>query len=108
MCLSRHLIVLTFFLGIINAFELPIRQALVFDLLDDKRDLPNAIALNSSLFNGSRLIGPAVAGMIVALAGEGICFLINAFSYLASVSAFTAMKIRKPSEKKRRAGCLLI
>lgn len=101
-----HLIVLTFFLGIINAFELPIRQALVFDLLDDKRDLPNAIALNSSLFNGSRLIGPAVAGMIVALAGEGICFLINAFSYLASVSAFTAMKIRKTFREKKESRVL--
>lgn len=101
-----HLIVLTFFLGIINAFELPIRQALVFDLLDDKRDLPNAIALNSSLFNGSRLIGPAVAGMIVALAGEGICFLINAFSYLASVSAFTAMNIRKTFREKKESRVL--
>ncbi|HOP62668.1 MAG TPA: MFS transporter [Spirochaetota bacterium] len=89
-----HLIFLTFLLGVINAFELPIRQALVFDLLDDKEDLPNAIALNSSLFNGSRLIGPAVAGAIVAMAGEGICFLINAVSYIASISAFVLMKIK--------------
>lgn len=101
-----HLIVLAFFLGIINAFELPIRQALVFDLLDDKRDLPNAIALNSSLFNGSRLIGPAVAGMIVAIAGEGICFLINAVSYLASISAFTAMEIRRTFREKKESRVL--
>ncbi|HPF05073.1 MAG TPA: MFS transporter [Spirochaetota bacterium] len=98
-----HLILLTFLLGVINAFELPIRQALVFDLLDNKRDLPNAIALNSSLFNASRLIGPAVAGMIVALAGEGICFLINAVSYLASISAFAAMKIRKTFREKKES-----
>jgi MFS family permease len=101
-----HLIILTFLLGVINAFELPIRQALVFDLLDDKRDLPNAIALNSSLFNGSRLIGPAVAGMIVAFAGEGICFLINAVSYLASISAFIAMKIRKTFREKKESRVL--
>jgi len=98
-----HLLLLTFLLGVINAFELPIRQALVFDLLDDKRDLPNAIALNSSLFNGSRLIGPAVAGMIVAMAGEGICFLINAVSYLASISAFSAMKIKSAGREKRES-----
>jgi MFS family permease len=96
-----HLILLTFLLGVINAFELPIRQALVFDLIDNKRDLPNAIALNSSLFNGSRLIGPAVAGMIVAAAGEGICFLINAVSYLASISSFCAMQIKVSAREKR-------
>lgn len=98
-----HLILLTFLLGVINAFELPIRQAMVFDLLDDKRDLPNAIALNSSLFNGSRLIGPAIAGVIVAMAGEGICFLINAVSYLASISAFCAMKIKAAEREKRES-----
>lgn len=96
-----HLIFLTFILGVINAFELPIRQAIVLDLLDNKADLPNAIALNSSLFNGSRLIGPAVAGAIVAMAGEGICFIINAVSYMASISAFSAMKITAAWRPKR-------
>lgn len=88
-----HLIALALILGIVNSFEMPIRQALVFDLLDNKSDLPNAIALNSSLFNGSRLIGPAVAGITVAAAGEGICFLINAVSYIAAIAAFASMKI---------------
>lgn len=99
-----HLILLALLLGIINSFEMPIRQALVSDLLDNKRDLPNAIALNSSLFNGSRLIGPAVAGIIVAVAGEGVCFLINGFSYIASITAFTAMRIieAKPDVSERR------
>jgi len=88
-----HLLSLSLLLGIINSFEMPIRQALVNELLDDKRDLPNAIALNSSLFNGSRLLGPAVAGIVVAAAGEGICFLVNGISYIASISAFTAMSL---------------
>ncbi len=96
-----HLILLTFILGVINSFEMPIRQALVVDLLDNKSDLPNAIALNSSLFNGSRLFGPAVAGMIVAIAGEGICFLVNAISYIASISAFSAMKISVTVKEKK-------
>lgn len=99
-----HLILLALLLGIINSFEMPIRQALVSDLLDNKQDLPNAIALNSSLFNGSRLIGPAVAGIIVAAAGEGVCFVINGFSYIAAIVAFSAMKIfvGKPDVSKRR------
>jgi MFS family permease len=87
------LILLSFFLGIINAFDIPIRQSFVVEMLDRKEDLPNAIALNSFLFNGARLIGPTIAGMIIAFAGEGICFLINAVSYLAVIPALLAMKI---------------
>ena len=80
-------------LGIINAFEMPTRQAFVMEMIGDKSLLPNAITLNSSIFNGSRLIGPAIAGIIVSIAGEGFCFLINAVSYIAVIAAFVSMDV---------------
>ena len=88
-----HILTLSCILGIINAFEMPVRQAFVIEMIKDKSDLPNAIALNSSIFNASRLVGPAVAGIIVAAAGEGICFLINAVSYIAVIAAFVSMNV---------------
>jgi MFS family permease len=88
-----QIIILAFFLGVANAFEMPSRQAFVIEMVDDKSDLGNAIALNSGLFNGSRLIGPAVAGIVVAVAGEGICFALNGVSFLAAIIAFMLMKI---------------
>ncbi len=88
-----HILTLSCILGIINAFEMPVRQAFVIEMVKDKSDLPNAIALNSSIFNASRLIGPALAGVIVAAAGEGVCFLINGISYIAVIAAFVSMKV---------------
>lgn len=88
-----QIIVLAFSLGVANAFEMPSRQAFVIEMVDDKSDLGNAIALNSGLFNGSRFIGPAIAGIVVAVAGEGICFALNGISYLAAIMAYTLMKI---------------
>jgi MFS family permease len=78
-------------LGIINSFEMPVRQAFVIDLIKDRADLTNAIALNSMIFNVSRFIGPAIAGIVVAKFGTGICFLINGVSYFAIISSFLAM-----------------
>ncbi len=95
-----HILTLTCILGIINAFEMPVRQAFVIEMIKDKSDLPNAIALNSSIFNGSRLIGPALAGIIVASAGEGICFLINGISYIAVIAAFMSMHVSPVKIKK--------
>jgi MFS family permease len=86
------LIMLALTLGCINAVDLPARQAFVAQMVPDKRDLPNAIGLNSFLMNGSRFVGPALAGLIVALAGEAACFLVNALSYLAVLAALAAIR----------------
>jgi len=87
-----HIIVLSCLLGFINAFDMPIRQSFVPDMLERKEDLSNAIALNSIMVNGSRLIGPSVAGILIAAVGEGYCFLINGLSFIAVIGALLAMK----------------
>lgn len=92
-----HLIVLSIFQGIINAFDAPARQAFVPEIIERKDDLANAIALNSSMFNGARLIGPAIGGLLVASVGAGYCFLIDGLSYIAVIAALLAMKV-KPSK----------
>src|SRR6202161_490153 len=74
-------------LGIINAFDVPARQSLVYEMVDDKADLPNALALNSSMVNLSRLIGPAIAGIVLESIGDGACFLLNALSFVAVIGA---------------------
>jgi MFS family permease len=89
--------------GIINAFDVPARQAFVVEMIEDRNDLPNAIALNSSMFNSARLIGPAIGGMLVATAGEGNCFLIDGFSYIAVIAALLAMTVPAAAMKKSRA-----
>src|SRR5579862_288345 len=73
--------------GFVNAFDLPCRQAFVISIVEDKADLPNAIALNSSMFNIARLIGPSVAGLIIAVSNEGWCYLLDGVSYLAVIAA---------------------
>ena len=94
-----HLLILGAVLGIVNAFDMPARQTLVNRLVAVE-DLPNAIALNSSMINAARIVGPALAGVLVAALGEGFCFLLNALSYLAVLWALLAMKV---SESARRA-----
>ncbi|HEV7498701.1 MAG TPA: MFS transporter, partial [Vicinamibacteria bacterium] len=73
----RHILVLSAFQGVINAFDTPARQAFAVDMVEDRADLPNAIALNSSMVNGARLIGPSVAGVLIAVTNEGWCFLLD-------------------------------
>ncbi|HUJ28427.1 MAG TPA: MFS transporter [Myxococcales bacterium] len=85
---------LQLFQGVINAFDTPARQAFVVEMVEDRADLPNAIALNSSMFNGARLLGPSVAGVLIALVGEGGCFLIDGVSYLAVIAGLLAMRVR--------------
>ncbi|MEQ1909245.1 MAG: MFS transporter [Vicinamibacterales bacterium] len=80
--------------GIVNAFDMPGRQAFVVSLIEDKRDLGNAIALNSSMFNAGRLVGPSVAGLIIAATNEGWCYLFDGVSYLAVIAALLAMHVR--------------
>lgn len=98
-----HIIALSIVFGVINAFDAPARQSLVIDLIDDPKNLGNAIALNSAIFNGARLVGPAIAGMLIAVVGEGVCFLINAFSFIFVIGALWQIKILKervaPPEK---------
>ena len=79
-----HVFVLAGFLGVVNAFDIPGRQSFLVDMVG-KDDLMNAIALNSSMFNGARVIGPAIAGILVAKIGEGWCFFANAISYIAVI-----------------------
>jgi MFS family permease len=88
-----HLVLLSVFLGIVNAFDTPIRQSLVIEMIEKREDLGNAIALNSSMVNAARLVGPSVAGILIATVGEGMCFLLNAVSYVAVIAALTAMTI---------------
>ncbi len=93
-----QIILFSTFLGVVNAFDIPVRQALVIDLVERKEELSNAIALNSSMFNAARLIGPSIAGVLVASFGEGVCFAINAASYLAVILAITAMRLTPPAK----------
>lgn len=89
-----HIIALSVFQGMVNCFDMPTRQAFVIDLVEKKDNLGNAIALNSSLFSGSRLIGPAIAGLLISLVGAGYCFLIDGISYIAVISSLLAMRIK--------------
>jgi MFS family permease len=87
-----HVFVLATLLGVVNAFDIPARQAFLVDMVG-KEDLMNAIALNSSMFNGARIIGPAIAGVLVAKIGEGWCFFANAVSYVAVIMGLVMMKL---------------
>ena len=90
-----HILLLAPLLGVVNAFDIPGRQSFLVDMVG-KEDLMNAIALNSSMFNGARVIGPAVAGILVAKIGEGWCFAANAISYIAVIAGLTMMKVECP------------
>src|SRR5262252_7852735 len=92
-----HVILLSVFQGLINAFDMPARQAFVVEMVERREDLANAIALNSSLVNAGRLLGPGLGGVVIAAVGEGWCFMIDAISYLAVVASLLAMHIgRRP------------
>jgi len=86
-----QIILLSLFIGCVNAIDMPNRQSFVIYMIDDRNDLGNAIALNSAMFNGARFIGPFIAGVLIATVGEGICFLINALSYIAVIVAILSM-----------------
>ena len=88
-----HIVLLSGFLGCINAFDIPARQSFVVQMVEKKEDLGNAIALNSTIVNGARLLGPSLAGILIATTGEGICFLINTLSYIFVILSLLLMKI---------------
>jgi MFS family permease len=84
---------LSIFQGFVNAFDMPARQVFIVQAVEDKADLANAIALNSSVFNGARLLGPSIAGVLIARFGEGVCFATDAVSYLAVLIALLMMSV---------------
>jgi len=90
-----HIFVLAALLGMVNALDIPARQSFLVDMVG-KEDLMNAIALNSSMFNGARIVGPAIAGILVARIGEGWCFFANAVSYIAVICGLLMMRVERP------------
>jgi MFS family permease len=92
--------------GLINAFDMPGRQAFLVQMVEDKQDLGNAIALNSSMVNMARLIGPALAGIVIGSVGEGYCFLIDGISYLAVIASLLVMRVRVAAIAPSRASML--
>ncbi|MDY0099676.1 MAG: MFS transporter [Bacteroidales bacterium] len=96
-----HVVLLSLLLGSINAFDVPARHSFVVEMVEKKEDLGNAIALNSLMFNGARLIGPSVAGLLLVAAGEGICFLINSISYIFVIVSLLMMKTKHEGEKRQ-------
>jgi MFS family permease len=97
-----EIVVLALAQGAINAFDMPARQSFVVQMIERREDLGNAIALNSSMVNGARLIGPAVAGMLIAAVGEGYCFLIDGISYMAVIASLLAMRVEPASSPSVR------
>jgi MFS family permease len=97
-----HLVVLSLVQGVVNAIDMPARQAFVIEMVERREDLPNAIALNSSMVNATRLIGPAVAGVVIAAIGEGWCFLVDGISYIAVIASLLAMRIRHVEALRQR------
>ena len=93
------LLILQVVQGLINAFDTPARQAFVVEMVEDRADLPNAIALNSTMVNGSRIVGPAIGGVLIAAFGEGWCFLADAVSYLFVIASLLMMRIGPTPER---------
>jgi MFS family permease len=102
-----EIIVLAVFQGLINSFDMPGRQSFLVQMVDDRGDLANAIAVNSSMVNGARLIGPAIGGLIIAAFGEGWCFLIDGVSYFAVIASLLLMSLKPLSARGRGGGSLL-
>jgi MFS family permease len=98
-----QIIVLSLLLGVINVFDMTGRQAFLTDMVERREDLANAIALNSSMVNAARLVGPALAGLVLAQTSAGVCFLFNGLSYLAVLAALLAMRVQpRPLPARRR------
>src|ERR1700681_1752531 len=95
----QEIIGLSAFQGLINAFDMPARQAFLVQMVEDKQDLGNAIALNSSMVNLARLVGPSLAGAVIAVSGEGSCFLIDGISYIAVIASLVAMRLQSGTVK---------
>ena len=103
-----HIILLSFFLGAVNAFDIPVRQSFTVDMINDREDLSNAIALNSSIVNAARLIGPSIGGILIALFGEGTCFLVNALSYIAVLFSLGMMELPRWERSSRQKESVIL
>jgi MFS family permease len=101
-----HLVVLMLFQGFINALDMPVRQSFLVQMVNSRDELPNAIALNSSMVNAARLVGPAIAGVVIGSVGEGPCFLIDGISYLAVILSLFAMHVPPQPERARKKNTL--
>ena len=109
--LSHHITIhsvlaLSVMQGIINAFDMPGRQAFMVQMVEDRRDLSNAIAINSSMVNMARLVGPSLAGMLIAVSSEGWCFLIDGISYIAVIVSLLMMRMHAPVIARKAASTL--
>src|SRR5260370_11071193 len=102
----RDIILLAALQGVINAFDMPGRQSFLVQMVDSREDLGNAIAINSSMANGARLVGPAIAGVVIGALGEGWCFLIDGMSYVAVIASLLLMRI-KPLDVRHHATSML-
>jgi MFS family permease len=100
------LLMLSVMQGCVNAFDMPGRQSFMVKMVDDKRDLQNAIAINSSMVNVARLIGPSLAGMLIAVSSEGWCFLIDGISYIAVIASLLMMRLHAPVVKRAATSML--
>jgi MFS family permease len=100
------LLALSVLQGCVNAFDMPGRQSFMIMMVDDKRDLQNAIAINSSMVNVARLIGPSLAGMLIAVSSEGWCFLIDGVSYIAVILSLLAMRLHGPVIERKAASMI--
>jgi MFS family permease len=101
-----HIIALSALLGLINAFDVPARQSLIYEMVEDKADLPNALALNSSMVNLSRLIGPGIAGIMLEKFGDTVCFGLNAVSFIAVIGSLLLMQLPKYEKKPHNKNVL--
>src|SRR5438309_1575441 len=97
----RDILALSVFQGVINAFDMPARQAFVTEMVTDRSDLASAIALNSSMVNASRLVGPSIAGAVIAATNEGWCFFIDGVSYIAVIASLLLMRLNSPAREPR-------
>ena len=102
-----HVLALGAFQGLINAFDTPARQSFIIQMVASKDDLPNAIALNSSMVNGARFVGPSIAGILIAATGEGWCFAADALSYVAVIASLLAMRVTPRPLPTHRAHVLV-
>lgn len=96
----NYIIAFSLFLGLVNALEVPTRQAILVELIDEKKDLGNAIALNSAMFHATRLVGPSIAGVVISVSSESVCFLVNSISFIAAL--YTLIKIGNITENINR------
>jgi len=101
-----HILVLSLLLGVVNGFDVPIRQSFVVDMVEEKHGLANAIALNSSMVNAARLLGPTVAGLLISALGEGACFVLNGVSYFAVLLSLALMRVARGAPRAVRRSLL--